>query len=85
MTSSEIYYNKILKITEDYLGPAADRFLNRQINTHLQKSPNEITKSDVHMVAVLIRSRLVVLTHNQRTVDEAFKRLKSLELNGIVN
>ncbi len=80
MTSNEIFYPKILKITEDYLGPAADRFLNRQISTHLHKSPNELTKNDVHMVAVLIRSRLVVLTHDQRTVDEAFKRLKSLEL-----
>ena len=85
MVPNEAFYSKILKITEDYLGPAADRFLNRQINVHLRKSPSEITKNDVHMVAVLIRSRLVVLTQDQRVVDEAFKRLTSLELNGVLD
>jgi hypothetical protein len=73
------YYQKILAITEDYLGPAATRFVNRQIASHLNKAPEELQRNDLHMLALRIRSGLVVLTRDQRIVDEAFRRLNDIE------
>lgn len=73
-----MYYQHIVDITKDYLGPAANRFVDRQIHTHLHKSPKEITKDDIQNLAIRIRSGLVVLTEDQTIVDEAFKRIISV-------
>lgn len=72
------YYNQILDITKDYLGPAADRFVNRQVSLHIKKSPEHLQKSDIHMLAIRIRSGLLVLTRDNNVVDEAFRRISAL-------
>lgn len=73
-----IYYDKIIEITSDYLGPAANRFVNRQISSHLHKSPEELGRSDVHKLAIRIRSGLVVLTRDEQAVNEAYQRIMAL-------
>jgi predicted nuclease of predicted toxin-antitoxin system len=72
------YYDQILDIATDYLGPAAGRFVNRQIVTHLNKAPEQLQKSDIPMLAIRIRSGLVVLTKDEDTVKEAFQRISSV-------
>ncbi len=74
----ESYYNKIISITNDYLGPAAQRFVDRQIQTHLRKNPNELEKSDIQPLAIRIRSGLMVLTNDEASVEEAFRRIISV-------
>ena len=76
--TDKLYYEEIINITKDYLGPAASRFVNRQIQTYLNKSPDELQKSDIPMLAIRIRSGLVVLTKDQGTVAEAYKRITSI-------
>jgi hypothetical protein len=81
MTSEQYksqYYKKILDIVQDYLGPAAERFIVRQISTHLEKDPERLEKSDIPMLAIRIRSGLHVLTHDQIVVEEAFRRISSI-------
>lgn len=77
-TFEENCYGKVLEITEDYLGPAAERFINRQVSTHLKKNPEDIESSDIPMLAIRIRSGLLVLTHDQIVVDEAFRRIAAV-------
>ncbi len=72
------YYDRILDITKDYLGPAAGRFVNRQIESHIHKSPEELQKDDIPMLAIRIRSGLMVLTQNKDTVEEAYNRLTAV-------
>lgn len=72
------YYDKILEITTDYLGPAAERFVSRQINSHLKKQPETLQKADIPMLAIRIRSGLFVLTQDIEIVDEAFHRISAL-------
>ncbi len=72
------FYEKIVNITTDYLGPAASRFVNRQISSHLRKSPEHLVRADIPMLAVRIRSGLVVLTVDPQTVEEAFQRITSV-------
>ncbi len=82
----KIYYDQIVSITEDYLGPAAGRFINRQILSHLNKSPEELEKADIPKLAIRIRSGLVVLTRDERVVEEAFHRISAIsQMNGHVS
>jgi hypothetical protein len=78
MTVEELYYNKILEVIRDYLGPAAERFVSRQIQTHLHKDPIHLQKSDIPTLAIRIRSGLMVLTRDEAVVEEAYQRLSSL-------
>ena len=75
MEMTVLYYNRIVEIASDYLGPAASRFVTRQISSYLHKTPEELEKKDIQMLAIRIRSGLVVLTKDKRTVDEAFQRI----------
>ncbi len=68
-------YENIVSITADYLGPAAARFVDRQLKSYLNKTPEQLDKADVPMLAMRIRSGLVVLTKDERTVTEAFNRI----------
>ncbi len=77
-TLKDTYYNKILEITRDYLGPAADRFIYRQISSHFKKKPEELQSTDIPMLAIRIRSGLLVLTHDEAVVDEAFRRIAAV-------
>jgi hypothetical protein len=74
----EDYYDKILSIIKDYLGPAADRFISRQIHLHIKKDPQDLQRSDIPMLAIRIRSGLLVLTRDETVVEEAFRRLVAL-------
>jgi predicted nuclease of predicted toxin-antitoxin system len=78
MTTEDELHDKILKIIRDYLGPAADRFLARQAATHLRKEIHQIEKGDVHILAIRIRSGLLVLTKDEGVVDEAFRRIAAI-------
>jgi hypothetical protein len=73
-----MYYQRIIDITRDYLGPAAPRFVDRQINTYLKKTPETLDKSDLSMLAIRIRSGLVVLTEDPKVVEEAFQRITAV-------
>lgn len=70
-------YERIIEITSDYLGPAAKRFVDRQIY-NLHKSPDSLNTNDISMLALRIRSGLVVLTKDTHMVEEAFKRINSV-------
>ncbi len=73
-----MYYQRIIDITKDYLGPAAPRFVDRQINTHLKKTPDKLVDSDISSLAIRIRSGLIVLTKDAKIVEEAFQRITAL-------
>jgi hypothetical protein len=65
----------ILEISRDYLGPAAERFVNRQIVTHLRKKPETLTKSDVYKLIDWLKLSFSLLTDNTKLVDEYTHRL----------
>ena len=72
------YYEKVLEITQDYLGPAAGRFIDRQIRSYLRKPPQELDRSDIPVLAIGIRSGLMVLTRDEKMVQEAFHRINAI-------
>ncbi len=78
MTELLALYENIVSITADYLGPAAARFVDRQIKSYLNKTPEQLERADVPMLAMRIRSGLVVLTKDEQTVTEAFNRIEAV-------
>lgn len=77
MTQSS-YHEQIINIIKDYLGLNADQFVNRQIFLHLKKSPLELQQRDIPVLAIWIRSGMLVLTHDHKVVEEAFQRLTAI-------
>jgi hypothetical protein len=67
--------DQILEISEDYLGPAAERFIDRQISTHLRKSPNALTAKDLYLLIDWLKLSLSLITKDTALVEEYTQRL----------
>ena len=74
----ETYYAQLTNIIRDYLGPAAERFLNRQIEFYLNKTTRDLSRDDIERLSVGIRNALRILTRDERLIDEAARRIKGL-------
>jgi hypothetical protein len=68
--------DQILAVSQDYLGPAAERFIDRQIATHLGKDPKQITRADLDKLVDWIKLSFALLTKDGRLVDEYIGRLQ---------
>ena len=71
-------YEKVVKVTYVYLGPAADRFIDRQVQNHLQKSPQELSKDDLITLIDWIRGAVSLLTEDNEIVEEYTAQLLQL-------
>lgn len=71
-------YEEVVTIAKDYLGPAAERFVTRQVSFHLNKKPEELTKTDIPKVAEWMKVSLTMLTQDKKMVEEAAKRIEQL-------
>jgi hypothetical protein len=80
MTEQQVgqLYREVTRITEEYLGPAAERFIGRQVYGHLNKSPHDLTKSDLPKLIEWARVTLGLLTDNHDLVDEYTRKLEDL-------
>ncbi|HEX5797272.1 MAG TPA: hypothetical protein VFX86_02685 [Candidatus Saccharimonadales bacterium] len=76
----EIYslYDQIIEITKDYLGPAAKRFIDRQITSHLDKAPEDLKPSDMPKLIIWIEAVISLLTNDEKIIAEYIDNLKSL-------
>lgn len=73
-----LYYDQIVDITKDYLGPAAKRFIDRQISFHFEKQAKDLTTDDVYKIAESVRISLGLLTQDKVMVTEAEKRIRAI-------
>ncbi len=71
-------YDAVLVITQDYLGPAAQRFLDRSIVNHLHKRPYELQREDLDDLAHWLRVSLSFLTEDSDVIDGFETRMKQL-------
>ncbi len=44
-------YDEVIKIAQSYMGPAAPKFVNRQIRAHLEIDGSQLTYSDLDELA----------------------------------
>jgi hypothetical protein len=70
----ERIYEQVVEVTRDYLGPAADRFIARQVTNHLHKRPEELIGDDLIELIDWLKLSMAFLTDDEslimRYVDE---------------
>jgi hypothetical protein len=71
-------YKQAVRITHAYLGPAAERFVDRQVLSHLSKAPENITEKDLALLIRWIRLAVSLLTDDSRIVEEYIVQLEQL-------
>jgi hypothetical protein len=76
--SKATLYKELVRITHIYLGPAADRFIDRQVENHLHKSPQELSKADLISLIAWIRVVVSLLTDDNEIVQEYTNALQRI-------
>ncbi len=71
-------YEKVVRITHVYLGPAAERFIARQIQNHLHIEPEKLTEKDLLKLMDWIRAAVSLLTEDSEIVEEYIVQLHRL-------
>ncbi len=80
MAPAKNLYQKVVDTSVEYLGPAAERFIRRQILMHLSKEPEKITKQDIPELTSWVKLTLALLTENQELVDTFAQDLRGIAL-----
>ncbi len=78
VTPKETLYQQIIHVTHIYLGPAANRFIARQVKGHLHKDPEDITKSDLKKLIDWIQVAVSLLTDDSEVIEEYIFQLHKL-------
>jgi hypothetical protein len=74
-------YAKVVRVTNVYLGPAADRFISRQVENHLHKSPENLSKEDLIKLIDWIKVAVSLLTEDTEIVEEYAAQLRKLTIS----
>jgi hypothetical protein len=78
MSSTTSLYDDVVTITYDYLGPAADRFVVRQIRNHLQKDPAELQRKDLRQLIDWIQLAMRLISSDSEAIDQYISDLEAL-------
>lgn len=81
MVSKSNLYSNIVKLSEEFLGPAGERFIRRQVETHLGIRPEDIKPKHLPQLVDWTRLMLAVITEDTRVVDDFANRLLKLSGN----
>lgn len=71
-------YEQVVEVTYDYLGPAARRFVDREVRAHLGKKPEELTKEDIVKLHDWSKLAIAFLTEDASTVDDFSNNLLAI-------
>ncbi len=71
-------YDDVVSITYEYLGPAADRFVVRQIRNHLQKDPSQLRREDLRQLIDWIQLAMRLISNDTEVVDRYIADLERI-------
>lgn len=71
-------YDQVVRVTHVYLGPAADRFIDRQVENHLHKSPEQLSEADLASLIDWIQVVVSLITDNDEIIQEYTAELRKL-------
>jgi hypothetical protein len=63
-------YDEVVSITHVYLGPAAERFISRQVENHLHKPPERLSREDLAGLIDWIKAVVSLLTEDNDIIEE---------------
>jgi len=70
MPKKKSVYNSAIEISEEYLGPAGKRFLQRQIDTHLHIKPQDLNEKNIVELVDWVKLAVSLLTDDKEIVEE---------------
>jgi len=76
--ATQSLYDDVVMITYDYLGPAADRFVVRQIRNHLRKDPGELQRKDLRQLIDWIQLAMRLISNDSQVIDRYMADLETL-------
>lgn len=76
-TKDAIYF-QVVGVAHEYFGPAADRFVTRQIHSHLNKDPKQLRKQDLADLIEWIGLAMALLCDDEKVVSKFVADLKVL-------
>lgn len=71
-------YQQVVDATHTYLGPAADRFIARQVQNHLHKDPERLSRADLKKLIDWIQIAVSLLTEDSEIIEEYIAALRQL-------
>ncbi|HET9098605.1 MAG TPA: hypothetical protein VFN51_03225 [Candidatus Saccharimonadales bacterium] len=77
-TKQPTIYAQVVRVTHVYLGPAAERFIDRQVENHLHKPADKITRSDLHSLIDWVRVVVSLLTDDKDIIEEYLWELEKI-------
>lgn len=80
-TRTSTLYLEVVQITQDFLGPASERFVTRQIKTHINKEPSELTHEDLVKLAEWLKVSIALLTEDDKMVSSYTENILKLAEN----
>jgi hypothetical protein len=73
-----IFYTNVVEVTHKYLGPAADRFVARQVRNHLGKEPEELKKQELAGLIEWFTLAMAILSDDKQLVQRYAADLRKL-------
>ena len=80
LQNQPLLYDQVVRVTHVYLGPAADRFIARQVRNHLNKEPSTLNTKDLLLLIDWIRLAVSMITDDVEIVEEYTLQLQKLAL-----
>lgn len=78
MPNKKLLYSAAVEVSREFLGPAGERFLQRQIATHLHIKPEELSEKNLIELVDWVRLAVSLLTDDKELVDDFSDSLLAL-------
>ena len=78
MADRRSLYRQTVELTEEYLGPAGERFVQRQISSHLGIEPEKLDKKNLSKLIDWSGIAFAMITKDSHDVESYKQELKQL-------
>lgn len=78
MPTHPTLFKEIISVSERYLGPVGERFMRRQIETHLEIEPEKITQEDIPKLLEWTTLAYAMISNNSKQNDAFMAELLAL-------
>lgn len=70
--------DSVIEVSQDYLGPAAERFVHRQIYSHIGKEPDRLTGQDLALLIDWLKLSFALITDDGELVKDYADQLSAI-------
>lgn len=78
MANSTNLYTKVVEVSEEFLGPAGERFIRRQVQTHFDIAPESLQRRHLPELVDWIKLTFTMVTSDATVVNDFATKLLNL-------